>query len=75
MWKKEADGPQSCLVVAEGHGADSYAQRGFRSIPHVAFDTCPQLDYAALCQAVRARARKSTTQRLLNSLRSGQDVP
>jgi len=43
MWKKVADGPQNCLIVAETM-APVVCAKGLSVNPHVSFDSCPQLD-------------------------------
>jgi transcriptional regulator GlxA family with amidase domain len=43
MWKKVADGPQDCLIVAETI-APVVCAKGLSVNPHVSFDSCPQLD-------------------------------
>jgi len=43
MWKKVADGPQDCLIVAETM-APVVCAKGLSVNPQVSFDSCPQLD-------------------------------
>jgi transcriptional regulator GlxA family with amidase domain len=44
MWSKVADGPSSCLVVAQTMGPLTCA-KGLSINPHVSFSDCPPLDY------------------------------
>lgn len=44
MWRKNADGPENCLIV--GQSLDPIlCAKGLSINPHVSFATCPQLDY------------------------------
>ena len=43
MWKKVADGPRTCLVVAETM-APVVCAKGLSVNPHVSFERCPPLD-------------------------------
>lgn len=43
MWKKVADGPQNCLIVAETT-APVVCAKGLSVNPHASFDSCPRLD-------------------------------
>ena len=44
MWSKVADGPETCLIVAE-HADPVICAKGLSVNPHVSFDRCPPLDY------------------------------
>jgi transcriptional regulator GlxA family with amidase domain len=43
MWKKVADGPENCLVVAESMAPVACA-KGLSVNPHASFEDCPPLD-------------------------------
>ena len=43
MWKQVADGPQTCLLVAQEE-APVVCAKGMSVNPHVSFADCPQLD-------------------------------
>ena len=44
MWRKVANGPKQCLIVAETLEPITCA-KGLKVNPHVSFADCPQLDY------------------------------
>jgi len=44
MWRKVAEGPENCLIVAQTL-APVICAKGLSINPHVAFETCPKLDY------------------------------
>jgi transcriptional regulator GlxA family with amidase domain len=44
MWRQVADGPQTCLIVAQSTAPVTCA-KGLSVNPHVSFENCPQLDY------------------------------
>ena len=44
MWKKNANGPENCLIVGQSLEPISCA-KGLSINPHVSFATCPPLDY------------------------------
>lgn len=44
MWKQVANGPATCLMVAETTGPVTCA-KGLSINPHVSFASCPQLDW------------------------------
>jgi len=44
MWSKVADGPETCLIVAE-HTDPVICAKGLSVNPHVSFEDCPPLDY------------------------------
>lgn len=44
MWSKVADGPETCLIVAE-HADPVICAKGLSVNPHLSFDQCPPLDY------------------------------
>lgn len=44
MWSRHADGPESCLTVAESRGPIECA-KGLSVNPHASFADCPALDY------------------------------
>jgi len=44
MWSKVADGPETCLIVAENTDPVICA-KGLSVNPHVSFEDCPPLDY------------------------------
>jgi len=47
MWKKVADGPANCLLVAESM-APVLCAKGMSVNPHTSFENCPPLDYLLL---------------------------
>lgn len=61
MWKKVADGPESCFIVAQSDKAVTCA-KGLSVNPHVSFETCPQLDYLLVPggQGTRAEVHNTT---------------
>jgi transcriptional regulator GlxA family with amidase domain len=44
MWRKLADGPENCLIIAQTL-APVICAKGLSVNPHVSFETCPPLDY------------------------------
>lgn len=44
MWSRYAQGPERCLIVAQGTAPVTCA-KGLSVNPHVEFSTCPPLDY------------------------------
>lgn len=44
LWRKVADGPTNCLIVAQSLEPVICA-KGLSVNPHVSFENCPQLDY------------------------------
>lgn len=44
LWSRYADGPESCLTVAQSRAPIECA-KGLSVNPHVTFDDCPALDY------------------------------
>lgn len=44
MWRKNAGGPENCLIVGQTMDAVTCA-KGMSVNPHVSFETCPTLDY------------------------------
>ncbi len=44
MWKKNADGPENCIIVSETP-APVICAKGLSINPYASFSTCPPLDY------------------------------
>ncbi len=55
MWRQVAEGPQTCLIVAQSDAAVVCA-KGMSVNPHVSFKDCPQLDYLLIPGGMGTRA-------------------
>jgi transcriptional regulator GlxA family with amidase domain len=63
MWKQVADGPQSCLIVAERKEPVACA-KGLSVNPHVSFEECPALDFMLVPGGQGTRAEVSNPRTL-----------
>jgi transcriptional regulator GlxA family with amidase domain len=58
MWKQVADGPESCLIVAERKEPVTCA-KGLSLNPHASFEECPALDFMLVPGGQGTRAEVS----------------
>jgi transcriptional regulator GlxA family with amidase domain len=63
MWKQVADGPESCLIVAERKEPVACA-KGLSVNPHVSFEECPALDFMLVPGGQGTRAEVSNPRML-----------